>query len=73
MKTLSLDKYRGALAGINTLEQAGRVTKIVGLAVEASGRAEAVGVDSAVRHKFVHKFGSEDFVKFFRDITERIF
>jgi len=42
-KTIDLTKYRNALESLDTLEYAGRVTKIVGLAVEASGPASKIG------------------------------
>ena len=41
--TSLLDKYTAALAKADTLERAGRVTKIVGLAVEATGPASRIG------------------------------
>ena len=40
---IDFDKYRRALDSTDTLERAGRVTKIVGLAVEASGPASKIG------------------------------
>jgi len=41
--TIDFNKYRTALENEETLERAGRVTKIVGLAVEASGPASKIG------------------------------
>jgi flagellum-specific ATP synthase len=41
--TIDFNKYYSVLENINTLEYAGRVTKIVGLAVEASGPASKIG------------------------------
>jgi len=43
MKTIDFIKYHNVLENIDTLEYAGRVTKIVGLAVEASGPASKIG------------------------------
>ena len=40
---IDIDKYSSALEGMDTLEYAGRVTKIVGLAVEATGPASKIG------------------------------
>jgi len=42
-KTIDIGKYREALDKLDTLEYAGRVTKIVGLAVEATGPASRIG------------------------------
>ena len=41
--SIDFDKYHRALDKAETLERAGRVTKIVGLAVEASGPASRIG------------------------------
>jgi len=41
--TINFAKYHTALENIETLEHAGRVTKIVGLAVEASGPSSKIG------------------------------
>ena len=41
--TIDFEKYHTALDKATTLERAGRVTKIVGLAVEASGPASKIG------------------------------
>jgi flagellum-specific ATP synthase len=41
--TIDFNKYYSVLENIKTLEYAGRVTKIVGLAVEASGPASKIG------------------------------
>jgi len=43
MKTIDFTKYYNILEKTDTLEYAGRVTKIVGLAVEASGPASKIG------------------------------
>jgi len=43
MSVISLDKYKNSLAKFDTLERAGRVTRIVGLAVEASGPSSKIG------------------------------
>lgn len=43
MKKIDLEKYQKALAKTATLELGGRVTKIVGLAVEASGPPSRIG------------------------------
>ena len=43
MSRVDLTKYHRALEKADTLEHAGRVTKIVGLAVEASGPASKIG------------------------------
>ena len=43
MKTIELSKYSDYLAKFDTLERAGRVTKIVGLAVEATGPSSRIG------------------------------
>ena len=43
MKTIELKKYSDYLAKFDTLERAGRVTKIVGLAVEATGPSSRIG------------------------------
>jgi len=43
MKTIDLHKYSKSLARFDTLERAGRVTKIVGLAVEATGPSSKIG------------------------------
>ena len=43
MITIDFDKYHKTLEKMDTLERAGRVTKIVGLAVEASGPASKIG------------------------------
>ena len=43
MKTIDFTKYHIALENTDTLEYAGRVTKIVGLAVEASGPSSKIG------------------------------
>ena len=43
MQTIDFEKYHTALDKAITLERAGRVTKIVGLAVEASGPASKIG------------------------------
>ena len=40
---IEFDKYHKAIDNIDTLERAGRVTKIVGLAVEATGPASKIG------------------------------
>ena len=42
-KTIDLSKYTTSLAKFDTLERAGRVTRIVGLAVEASGPSSKIG------------------------------
>jgi len=43
MSLIDLSKYSNALAKFDTLERAGRVTKIVGLAVEATGPSSKIG------------------------------
>jgi len=43
MNQISLEKYSTSLAKFDTLERAGRVTRIVGLAVEASGPSAKIG------------------------------
>jgi len=43
MSRIDFSKYYNALEKADTLERAGRVTKIVGLAVEASGPASKIG------------------------------
>jgi len=43
MKTISLSKYSSYLSRFDTLERAGRVTRIVGLAVEATGPSSKIG------------------------------
>ena len=43
MNALSFNKYYKALEKMESLERAGRVTKIVGLAVEATGPASKIG------------------------------
>ena len=43
MSTIEFAKYHRALQQMDSLERAGRVTKIVGLAVEASGPASKIG------------------------------
>ncbi|MCL2821104.1 MAG: flagellar protein export ATPase FliI [Oscillospiraceae bacterium] len=43
MNTIELSKYSTYLAKFDTLERAGRVTRIVGLAVEASGPSSKIG------------------------------
>jgi len=43
LKTVDLKKYSDYLAKFDTLERAGRVTKIVGLAVEATGPSSRIG------------------------------
>jgi len=43
MNRIDLSKYSNMLAKFDTLERAGRVSKIVGLAVEASGPASKIG------------------------------
>ena len=43
MQTIDFSRYHTALENCVTLENAGRVTKIVGLAVEASGPASKIG------------------------------
>jgi len=43
MTTINFSKYHTALENTETLERAGRVTKIVGLAVEASGPSSKIG------------------------------
>jgi len=43
MSNIDFDKYYTALENTESLERAGRVTKIVGLAVEASGPAAKIG------------------------------
>ena len=43
MTTINFDKYHRALDKLDSLERAGRVTKIVGLAVEASGPPSKIG------------------------------
>jgi len=43
LKTIELKKYSDYLAKFDTLERAGRVTKIVGLAVEATGPSSRIG------------------------------
>ena len=43
MASINFTKYRTALEKTDSLERAGRVTKIVGLAVEASGPASKIG------------------------------
>jgi len=43
MKTIDFTKYYNTLESTDTLEYAGRVTKIVGLAVEASGPPSKIG------------------------------
>jgi len=43
LKTIDLSKYITSLAKFDTLERAGRVTRIVGLAVEASGPSSKIG------------------------------
>lgn len=42
-KTINFSKYHNILKNTDTLEYAGRVTKIVGLTVEASGPASKIG------------------------------
>jgi len=41
--TIDFDKYHTALENADVLEHAGRVTKIVGLAVEATGPSSKIG------------------------------
>jgi len=43
MNLIDFDKYSKSLAKFDTLERAGRVTKIVGLAVEATGPSSKIG------------------------------
>ena len=43
MNNISFKKYSDSLAKFDTLERAGRVTKIVGLAVEATGPSSKIG------------------------------
>ena len=43
MKTIDLNKYSTFLSKFDTLERAGRVTRIVGLAVEATGPSSKIG------------------------------
>jgi len=43
MNRIDLSKYSDSLAKFDTLERAGRVTRIVGLAVEASGPSSKIG------------------------------
>jgi len=43
LKVIDTDKYIKSLAKFDTLERAGRVTRIVGLAVEASGPSSKIG------------------------------
>ena len=43
MSTIDFSKYHNALKQVESLERAGRVTKIVGLAVEATGPASRIG------------------------------
>ena len=43
MSRIDLSKYQSSLAKTDTLERAGRVTKIVGLAVEATGPSSKIG------------------------------
>jgi len=43
MNRIDFSKYHKSLAKFDTLERAGRVTKIVGLAVEASGPSSKIG------------------------------
>jgi len=43
LKTIDLSKYAESLSKFDTLERAGRVTRIVGLAVEASGPSSKIG------------------------------
>jgi len=43
MKTIELTKYSDYLSKFDTLERAGRVTRIVGLAVEATGPSSRIG------------------------------
>ncbi|MCL1829496.1 MAG: flagellar protein export ATPase FliI [Oscillospiraceae bacterium] len=43
MKTIDFSKYHGILDKIDPLEYRGRVTKIIGLAVEATGPASRIG------------------------------
>ena len=43
MKTIELSKYSSYLSKFDTLERAGRVTRIVGLAVEATGPSSRIG------------------------------
>ena len=49
MNRISLEKYSRSLAKFDTLERAGRVTRIVGLAVEASGPSSKIG-DVCILH-----------------------
>jgi len=49
LNTISLEKYTNSLAKFDTLERAGRVTRIVGLAVEASGPSSKIG-DVCILH-----------------------
>jgi flagellum-specific ATP synthase len=43
MKTISFEKYHLRLQAVDPLEYGGRVSKIVGLTVEASGPASKIG------------------------------
>ena len=43
MNLINIDKYSAAISGTDTIERAGRVRKIIGLAVEATGPPSKIG------------------------------
>ena len=76
MNRIDLHKYSNSLAKFDTLERAGRVTKIVGLAVEATGPSSKIGdiftplIKNALRQmstdgKIIIRVGPTEYERFF--------